>query len=307
LRRFAWFVNGTNCPLFSEVAFMPEPTVRLRKLVLTAIGSAFAASCALAQDAPLAGAQGLPLWEVGALGALTSTPAYPASSERTGRALLLPLFLYRGEVLRAERGSVGARMVRTDSFELDVGFAASLPASSEDIALRQGMPDLGTLLEFGPRIKWTLAQPAPGSRVRLDVPLRAVLEINGGVRGQGYALEPELAYEVRDVGDGWSLSSGVSLVLGDQQLNQYFYGVPIAFATAARPAFEARAGLISSRLNLSTTKRLNPDMRVFGFARYDLHAGAANRASPLFAQNQGASVGIGLAWTLGRSEARAAN
>lgn len=264
-------------------------------------------SCLMAQETPAAGSPGLPLWEVGAFGALASVPAYPASNERVGRVLALPFLFYRGEVLRAERGSVGARVVHTDDFELDVGFAASLPASSNDIALRQGMPDLGTLLEFGPRIKWTLARPTPGSRLRLDLPLRTVLEINGGVRGQGYVLEPELAYEVRNVGDGWSLSTGVSLVVGDQQLNQYFYGVPTAFATATRPAYEAQAGLISTRLNLSTSKRLNPDVRVFGYARYDLHNGAANRASPLFAQDQGASVGIGVAWTLGRSEARATN
>lgn len=286
-----------------------KPTrITLLPLALAAgLLSACAAGTALAQDAPPAGPQGLPLWEIGALGALASTPAYPASSERTGRALVLPFVFYRGEVLRAERGSVGARVVRTNDFELDIGFAGSLPASSNDIALRQGMPDLGTLIEFGPRIKWTLAQPSAGSRVRLDLPLRAVLEINGGVRGQGYALEPELAYEVRDIGTGWSLSTGVSLVVGDQQLNQYLYGVPAAFATATRPAYEAQAGLISSRLNIATSKRLNADVRVFGYARYDLHEGAANRASPLFAQNQGTSVGIGVAWTLGRSEARAAN
>ena len=278
----------------------------MRALLLLGAGL-LASSCLMAQNVPAAGSQGLPLWEVGALGLTASGPAYPASNERIGRLLVLPLVIYRGEVLRADRGSVGARVVRTDDFELDVGFAGSLPASSSDIAVRQGMPDLGTLIEFGPRIKWTLAQPTPGSRVRLDLPLRAVLEINGGVRGQGYALEPEVSYEVRDIGAGWSLSTGVSLVLGDQQLNQYFYGVPVALATATRPAYDAQAGLISSRLNLSTTKRLTPDVRVFGFARFDLHQGAANRTSPLFVQNQGTSVGIGLAWTLGRSEARAAN
>ena len=241
------------------------------------------------------------------MGALATSPAYPASSERVGHALALPFLIYRGEVLRAERGSVGARVVHTDDFELDVGFSASQPASSNDIALRQAMPDLGTLLEFGPRIKWTLMRPTPGSRLRLDVPLRAVLEINGGIRSQGYALEPELTYEIRDAGDGWSLSTGMSVVLGDKQLNQYFYGVSAAYATATRPAFEAQAGLISTRLNLTTSKRLNPDVRVFGYARYDLHEGATNRASPLFAQNQGMSVGVGVAWTLGRSEERAVN
>jgi outer membrane scaffolding protein for murein synthesis (MipA/OmpV family) len=249
---------------------------------------------------------GLPLWEAGVFAGGISTPAYPASSQRNQRALVLPFFVYRGEVLRADRNGLGARMVHTDRFEFDIGFAASLPASSDDIALRQGMPDLGTLIEFGPRAKLTLAQPAPGQRATLEVPLRAVLEFNGGVRQVGYALEPKLAYEWNQVGD-WRFKSAASLVIGDQQLNQYFYGVSPGYASANRPAFEAQGGLISSRLTLDGSTRLGPDVNLFAFARYDLHDGAANRSSPLFAQNQGASFGLGLTWTLGRSQSRAAS
>jgi outer membrane scaffolding protein for murein synthesis (MipA/OmpV family) len=115
-----------------------------------------------------------------------------------------------------------------------------------------------------------------------------------------------LAYEWRALAD-WRLKSAISLVVGDQQLNQYFYGVPAAYANASRPAFEAQAGLVSSRLTVDGGKRLTPDVNLFAFARYDLYEGAANRNSPLFAQNQGSSFGLGLTWTLGRSAQRAAS
>jgi outer membrane scaffolding protein for murein synthesis (MipA/OmpV family) len=260
---------------------------------------------AYAQDAST-DAAALPLWEAGVFAGGLSTPAYPASSQRNQRALVLPFLVYRGDVLRADRNGVGARMVHTDRFEFDVGFAASLPASSNDIELRQGMPDLGTLIEFGPRVKMKLAEPAVGERITFELPLRAVLEFNGGVRQVGYALEPKLAYEWRALAD-WRLKSAISLVVGDQQLNQYFYGVPAAYANASRPAFEAQAGLVSSRLTVDGGKRLTPDVNLFAFARYDLYEGAANRNSPLFAQNQGSSFGLGLTWTLGRSAQRAAS
>ena len=247
----------------------------------------------------------LPLWEVGVFAGGVSTPAYPAASERAARALALPFFIYRGEVLRAERGGVGARLVNAENFEFDIGFAASLPASSQDIVARQGMPDLGTLLEFGPRMKITLARPSPGSRVRLDLPLRSVMEINGGVRGQGWAFEPEITWETRDLGSGWSGSASASVVLGDSQLNQYFYGVSAPYVSPSRPAYEAQAGLITTRLGVATSKALGPDLRFFGFARHDLYAGAANQSSPLYRQSTGSSVGVGLSWTLGRSEQRA--
>ena len=248
----------------------------------------------------------LPLWELGAFAGTASTPAYPGSADRASRSLVLPIFVYRGEVFRAERGDVGARLFSSDDAELDLGFAASLPATSDDLTARKGMSDLGTLVEFGPRVKITLARPAPGSRLRLELPLRAVLEFNNGVRQQGYAFEPELGLEVRDVGAGWSLAATASFVFGDKDLNNYFYGVSTPYATATRPAYDAQAGLITTRLGVSLAKSLTPDVRLFGYVRHELMEGAANKASGLFQQTTGTSVGLGLLWTFARSEQRAA-
>jgi outer membrane scaffolding protein for murein synthesis (MipA/OmpV family) len=274
---------------------------RLLSAGLFCAGFAFV-SAAPAQELNATGT-GLPLWEAGAFAGALSSPAYPASSQQNQRALVLPFLVYRGEVLRADRSGVGARMVHTDRVEFDVGFSGSLPASSNDIELRRGMPDLGTLIEFGPRLKLLLATPAPSQRFTLEVPLRAVLEFNGGVRQQGYALEPKLAFE-QSIGSEWRVKTAFSAVVGDAQLNQYFYSVPAAYVTANRPAFDAQSGLISTRLSIDGSRRLGPDLRVFAFARQDFYDGATNRGSPLFAQNQGTSLGLGLTWTLGRSESR---
>jgi outer membrane scaffolding protein for murein synthesis (MipA/OmpV family) len=169
------------------------------------------------------------------------------------------------------------------------------------------MPDLGALVEFGPRLKWTLARPTPTSRLRLELPLRAVLEINGGLREQGMAFEPSLIHESRDVGDGWSLSTTGSLVYGDRRLNGYFYGVEQQYVGLQRPAFDAQAGLIATRLGFATSKSLTPDTRVFGFVRFESYAGAANRQSPLSLNTTGTAIGVGMNWTLGRSAVRVPN
>ena len=259
------------------------------------------AAPALAQDSAK------PLWEIGAFAGVASTPAYPGSADRTSRALVIPTLIYRGDIIRAEHGDIGARLIRTDNMEFDIGFSGSLPANTRDTTARKDMPDLGTLIEFGPRLKMTLAHPAPGSRVRLALPVRAVLEFNDGVNSQGVAFEPELIYEKHDVGAGWSLSASGSLVFGDRKLNNFFYGVAPQYATATRPTYDAQAGLIATRLALSTAKQLTPDVRVFGFVRYESYAGAANLSSPLHQAANGAAIGIGLTWTLGRSEERAKN
>jgi outer membrane scaffolding protein for murein synthesis (MipA/OmpV family) len=162
------------------------------------------------------------------------------------------------------------------------------------------MPDLGTLLEFGPVLKLTLARPQPGSRLGLELPVRGVFEINGGLRSQGFAFQPSLVWET-------SLSASGGLVWGDAQLNQYFYGVSNTYATAQRPAFEAQAGLIGMRASLSSSKSLTPDLRLFAYARQDQYSLGANLSSPLALQSTGQSVGLGLSWVFGRSETRVGN
>jgi outer membrane scaffolding protein for murein synthesis (MipA/OmpV family) len=254
-------------------------------------------ACAL----PAAAQQALPLWEAGLVGAALSTPAYPGAADRSSRVLALPFLIYRGEVLRSDAGGIEARLVHTDRVEFDVGFAGSLPARSNDVAARAGMPDLGVLVEFGPRVKLLLSNPTPTSRLRLELPLRAVMELRGGVRRRGTTFEPKLVYATRETGSPWSYDASIGLIIGDRGINQYFYEVAPQFATADRPAYSARSGLMLVRAGLSGSYRLNSDMRVFGFVRQESYAGAANRDSPLMQRRSGASIGAGFMWTLGRS------
>jgi len=252
-----------------------------------------------------ANAQPPSLWEVGGFAGSFSSPDYPASVERMNRSLALPYFVYRGERFRVDGDGVDARWQLAPGYELDWGVSGSFPARSTDVLVRQGMPDLGTLLEVGPRLKVKLPSPGPGLRLGLDLPLREVLEVNGGTRGQGVVFEPTLVLDAPNLSDGWSLTAKAGLTWGDQSMNQYFYSVAPLFATAQRPTFDAQAGLMSARASLSTTKNLSPDLRVFGYARMDYYGLGANTASPLFLQNSSPTWGLGLTWTLGRSEARA--
>jgi outer membrane scaffolding protein for murein synthesis (MipA/OmpV family) len=260
---------------------------------------------AIAQQQAPTPAPDLPLWELGLFGGAASTPAYPGAQDRSTRALLLPLVIYRGKVLRADRSGIGARLINTERVELDLGFALSLPARSGDVAARAGMPDLNSLLEFGPRVKILLAEPGATSRVRLELPLRAPVELGNGFQRQGLVFEPRLVFETSDRAGKWQGDANLGAVFGNARLNQYLYGVAPQYATAERPAYQAGSGLMMTRLGLSLSRRLSPDWRVFGFTRYDNYTHAANRDSPLFRQNSGLSIGAGFTWTAHRSAARA--
>lgn len=256
---------------------------------------------ALAQDAPPAPpGTGKPLWELGVVGVGVSQQAYPGSAERTNRGLVLPYAVYRGQFWRVDRDTVGLRAIKTPTFELDVGFSGAFGARSADLPARSGMPDLGTLVEFGPRVKWYLGAGPWGSRLRADAALRGVYDLSDGLANRGVTFEPRLVMENRSR-SGWNHSASVGFVSGNRRLGDTLYGVAPAYATGARPAYTAESGLVAWRLGVTASKSLNPDWLLFGFARLESVAGAANRASPLVQRRTGASLGLGVSYTWARS------
>ncbi len=252
-------------------------------------------------------AASLPLWELGAFGFGVSQQAYPGSDEQLARGLLLPYGQYRGRFLRADRDTAGLRAVKTPVYELDVGVSASFGGSSAEIGVRRGMPELGTLVEFGPRLRINLGSWGEGrnaGRWRVELPVRGVFDLTDGAAHRGMAFEPEINFQRRSLG-GWAYSASLGAIVGDRRLNSIFYGVAPIYALADRPAYEARSGLVAWRLSTSVSRALTPDWRIVGFVRFDSVAGAANEASPLVRRTTGATVGLGLSHTWLRSQARA--
>jgi outer membrane scaffolding protein for murein synthesis (MipA/OmpV family) len=247
-------------------------------------------------------APALPLWEVGVLGVGVSQQAYPGADQQKNTLGALPYVVYRGKWLRADSDTVGLRAVKTPRLTLDVGFSGALGSSSADLRARQGMPNLGTLVEFGPRLRVELSDPAQRSqgRWRLDLPVRGVFDLSNGFKQRGMSFEPRLVFDKR-VAAGTNVSASVSAVWGNQRLNDTLYGVAAPYATAARPAYLADSGLVALRAGLSASVALTPDWQLFTYARIDSVAGAANRQSPLVMRNTGTTVGIGLSYTLARS------
>jgi MipA family protein len=252
-----------------------------------------------------------PLWEVGGVGFGVSQQAYPGSDQQVNRALVLPYFLYRGEFLRADRDSAGIRALKTENYEIDVGVAGAFGAGSKTLEARKGMRELGTLVELGPRLKWNLSNAfgaslgtSPGGgKLRAEIPLRAVFDLSDKGEYRGWSFEPRLTYEAQS--SGWRYNASVGAVLADTKLAQTLYEVRASEATPTRAAYAAKSGFVAWRLGTSVSRSLDKDWSVFGFARLDKVAGAANEASPLVRKTAGGTVGFGVAYTWMRSERRA--
>jgi outer membrane scaffolding protein for murein synthesis (MipA/OmpV family) len=79
-------------------------------------------------------------------------------------------------------------------------------------------------------------------------------------------------------------------------LNHLYYGVDAPYATAARPAYEARAGLVALRLGANLSHRINSSVRLHYFVQLETVRGAANEESPLVRSKQDAGAGVSLIW-----------
>jgi outer membrane protein len=252
----------------------------------------------LAPTAARAQAAGsLPLWEVGLAALSASQQAYPGAAEQTQRTLLLPFGIYRGQFLRAERDSVGVRAIVTPEFDVDLGFGAALGSSSSRIEARRGMPDLGDRVEAGPRLRWNLGPAVGGGTLRAEFALRGVFDLSDRFAYQGLSFDPRLVFE-RQARGGWRYATTLGAIFGDRSLASTLYGVDPIYATADRPAFAASAGLIATRLTTSVSYRVTGDVGVFAFVRVESVEGAANQDSPLVRERTGASIGVGLTYTL---------
>jgi MipA family protein len=257
----------------------------------------------LALLAPLSQAQTpdkLRLWEIGVFGTGISQLAYPGADQQTNRVLVLPTFFYRGKFLRADRETAGVRAIKTSRFELDVGFAGSFGSNSKDIDARAGMPDLGTLIEFGPRAKWLIGQAPGGGTWRAELPVRGAFDASDRGKHKGMSLEPRVLFE-RQSFAGWRYSTSFGAIIADERLARTFYEVRPEYALPTRPAYTAKSGLVAWRATASASKSLDPDWRVFVYGRVDNVNNAANEASPLVKKKTGASAGVGIAYTWKRS------
>lgn len=273
-----------------------------------AVGCA-AAAVALAAPAAV-WAEELPLWELGAGVGTLSFPAYRGSDEIKHWLLPVPYVVYRGEVFRADRRGLRGVVFDSERVELSLSLAASPPASSKDVKAREGMPDLKPTVEIGPSLNVTLWQAGEGEgarRLALRMPLRSGLTVEGSPRSTGWLFTPHLNLDWSDPPgmSGWRFGLLAGPVFADARQHRYFYSVAPRFATAARPAYEARGGYSGMQLLASVSRRF-PRYWVGAFVRYDTLAGAVFEDSPLVKTKNYAAAGVAITWIIGESSRRVA-
>lgn len=253
-------------------------------------------------------AQQLPVLEFGVAGGGGWLPAYPASDQNRWRGLVVPYLIYRGTIFRADDSGLRARTNLADGIELSVSASGGVNASSNDITVRQGMPDLEWLGEIGPTLRFTLwrgQDEASPARIVLDTPVRAVFSTDwSSISFRGFTFAPDIAYERQNFLAPFArlrLSAGV--VFGTERFADYFYEVDPEFARPGRQAFNASAGYVGSRVSVSYRLPLNERLSVVAGGRVENFSGARNADSPLFRSDWNVSVVAGFAFSFWQSAA----
>ena len=246
-----------------------------------------------------------PLWEAGAGIAVIDFPDYRGSDERQSYVLPIPYFVYRGEILKADREGLRGQFFKSDRLDLHLSLNGSVPVDSTDNSARSGMPDLDPTLEIGVRLDITLLRkPDRSIEVTLGLPVRTVIATDfSHSKNIGWVFEPQFNVDFRDMwpGEGWNLGLAAGPLFGDKRYHNYFYGVAPEFATPQRPAFNAASGYAGSQVLGAISKRFR-SYWVGGFLRLDSLAGAEFEDSPLVRQTESFAAGFAIAWILGRSQ-----
>jgi len=250
-----------------------------------------------------AAAEEKPLWEIGLGVTALQLPAYRGSEETRTDVLPIPYLVYRGEHLKADKNGVRGVLFDSERFEVNLSLAASPPVDSDSIKVRQGMPNLNSSLELGPSVDVKLWQSSGhDAKLKLFLPVRAAMTLERDPKFIGWQFTPRLNLDVANpFGQaGWSFAVVGGPVFGSREQHDYFYGVAPQYATASRPAFDAKSGFAGMQVLSALWKRF-PSFWVGGFVRYDDVRGAVFENSPLVTQKSGFSGGVAVSWVLGES------
>ena len=101
---------------------------------------------------------------------------------------------------------------------------------------------------------------------------------------------------------GGSPALHAAALFGNRTLNAMYYGVAPVYATPIRAAYEAKGGLVATRVGASWSRMVMPHVRLGLHAGLESVRGAANEDSPLVRKSLNHTLALTLTWTALRSD-----
>jgi MipA family protein len=169
---------------------------------------------------------------------------YPGADQGRTRYLVIPTYKSKHFTMDRQDGIKG-ELLENDRFQFSVSFSFLFPTDSKDIPARAGMPDLGWTLQLGPELRVNFINNNY-HRMFLRLPLRFVAntDFNHHFDYLDWNFAPSLR-NVFQLGPGrGEITTRLELDYASEAYNDLFYEVSPQYATANRPAYDAKTGLM---------------------------------------------------------------
>lgn len=245
-----------------------------------------------------------PLYELGLLGAGGTIADYPASDQTRLRSLVIPYFIYRGDILKSDQQQ-GTRLslLSSDKIDVDFSFGGSFQTDTDKNDARRGMPKLDWTIELGPRLLYYFYKNPEFAQVRMGLPLRSAFATDfQRIRSVGYTVSPTFQIDLYDV---FTSNLNFYFIANydwlDEGLADYFYQIDPQYQTAERASYDARSGGLGYDLSLSS-KYQTGNMMMLLAARYSNYADSSNRQSFLHKKDDNWTYFMAVGWVFYKSE-----
>tara|TARA_R110000868_G_scaffold127493_6_gene335209 strand:- start:9036 stop:9860 length:825 start_codon:yes stop_codon:yes gene_type:complete len=238
------------------------------------------------------------LFEAGAGAVYASVPHYPGSDQSNALLVPFPTLIYRGDKYRVdEDGGARARFFYTDMMEVNLSIGGSLPVSTKDSKIRQGMPKLDTIIELGPGliVHFFNKRNAKGFKLSLNIPIRQAISSDlKYTKARGQVFNP-LLYGFYDLNKHFTLVGGLSNMWATKEYTSYLYDVADRFATSNRASYHSSGGQVVSNYSLAVVYS-NKNLSLFTGSIFHDASRSSNKDSPLFVKSTNWSHAIGLTY-----------
>lgn len=207
------------------------------------------------------------------------------------------------------RDGIKGVFLHSEFFEFDTSLYGNPPVDQDNHA-RSGMEELDPLLEIGPSLKWFPFGRKSDAASYLKAAIRGAASIDFpgdlGIQYQGLHGELDWIHQVSaPFGfQDWTVGGSFGLDFTNADYNRYFYDVTDRDARDGRPVYHSEGGYAGSKLSAYAGKRLNPDLTLWTWFRWENIDGTVFENSPLVMEKNNFSFSLALTWTIFRSERR---
>jgi outer membrane scaffolding protein for murein synthesis (MipA/OmpV family) len=241
-------------------------------------------------------------WELGGGLAAFDVPLYVGSSQSKQYLLPVPYIKLSAKYLEIDEGIRGF-FFTSPNVRLDISADLGVPVSSDDSDVRKGMPDLDTVLQFGPSLEISLVGDRHSNKeLRLELPVRTAIATDiKNTENIGWIFEPRVSFEKRRRNkQGLSYSATLGLRYTTREYNAYYYDVEQQFVTPERAFYESDKGYSGAVTNLAAGWR-EDDVIYWAVLRYRNLNNAVFEDSPLVEEKNYYLFGVGIIWVFAQS------